>query len=193
MSPPIETFTDAKGDGQRSFERVYDDFFDFVYRNARRLGVPSSAADDVVQEVFVVLHRRLAEYDGRATLQSWVYGILANTVRDYRRTFRRKQRPLVAVATGGDEQLGPASSSSNPEQRAELQQDLALLMRLLDDLPEAQRELIVLADLEQLSVPEICDCIGGNSNTVYSRLRVARDALKARLSRHLLASPGAKP
>jgi RNA polymerase sigma-70 factor (ECF subfamily) len=191
MISVVETLTEARHGGQLSFERVYDEFFDFVYRNARRLGVPPSAADDVVQEVFVVLHRRLAEYDGRATLQSWVYGILANTVRDYRRTFRRKQAPLVA--TERDEQLGPASSSASPEQRTQLKRDLELLMQLLDDLPEAQRELIVLADLEQLNVPEICECIGGNSHTVYSRLRVARENLKAKLARHLLASPRERP
>jgi RNA polymerase sigma-70 factor (ECF subfamily) len=191
MSPLAESFTDRARDGQASFEQVYEEFFDFVYRNARRLGVPPSAADDVVQEVFVVLHRRLPEYDGRATLQSWVYGILANTVRDYRRAFRRKQGPLVAVER--DEQLGPASSRTSPEQRAQLKQDLTLLMQLLNELPEAQRELIVLADLEQLSMPEICDCLGGNSNTVYSRLRVARENLKAKLARHLLASPREKP
>jgi DNA-directed RNA polymerase specialized sigma24 family protein len=66
-------------------------------------------------------------------------------------------------------------------------------MQLLDDLPEAQRELIVLADLEQMSVPEICRCIGGNSHTVYSRLRVARENLKAKLARHLLTAPREKP
>ncbi|HKY35549.1 MAG TPA: RNA polymerase sigma factor [Polyangiaceae bacterium] len=192
MSPLVETSTDRRRDGQPSFERVYEEFFDFVYRNARRLGVPLSSADDVVQEVFVVLHRRLAEYDGRASLHSWVYGILANAVRDYRRTFRRKQLPLVA-AEQHSYQLEPAPSAASPERRAQLSQDLALLGQLLHELPEAQRELIVLADLEQMSVPEICECIGGNSNTVYSRLRVARENLKAKLSRHLRASPREKP
>ncbi|MDF3064900.1 MAG: polymerase sigma factor RpoE [Polyangiaceae bacterium] len=186
MTPLAEIFTEGARDGQLSFEQVYEDFFAFVYRNARRLGVPASAADDVVQEVFVVLYRKLPTYDGRATLQSWVYGILAYTVRDYRRAFRRKQGPLVAVE--GEEQLQPAPSTSSPERRAEHVQDVALLMRLLQELPDAQRELIVLADLEQLSIPEICECVGGNSNTVYSRLRVAREALKAKLARHLLAS-----
>lgn len=190
MPPVAESFTEGSRDGQLTFERVYDEFFDFVYRNARRLGVPPSAADDVVQEVFVVLHRRLSEYDGRATLQSWVYGILANTVRDYKRSFRRKQAPLVAAER--DEQLGPAPSRSSPERHAQFSQELALLTELLDSLPEDQRELIVLADLEQLSVPEICECIGGNSNTVYSRLRVARESLKAKLARHLLAVPKGK-
>jgi RNA polymerase sigma-70 factor, ECF subfamily len=191
MARVVESFTNHAGDGQPTFERVYDEFFDFVYRNARRLGVPPSAADDVVQEVFVVLHRRLGEYDGRAPLQSWVFGILANAVRDYRRSFRRKQAPLVGAEH--DEQLGPASSSASPEQRAQLKQDLALLMQLLDGLPEAQRELIVLADLEQMNVPEICQAIGGNSHTVYSRLRVARENLRANLARHLLAAPREKP
>lgn len=185
MSPGAETITERPSAGQSSFEQVYEEFFDFVYRNARRLGVPPSATDDVVQEVFVVLHRRLQEYDGRASMQSWVYGILANTVRDYRRSFRRKQAPLVAAER--DEELGPASSSANPEQRVARSRDVALLMELLDELPEEQRELIVLADLEQLSVPEICNFIGGNTNTVYSRLRVARESLKAKLSRRMLA------
>jgi RNA polymerase sigma-70 factor (ECF subfamily) len=190
MISVIQTFTEAERGNELAFERVYDELFDFVYRNARRLGVPPSAADDVVQDVFVVLHRRLGEYDGRATLQSWAYGILANAVRDYRRTFRRKQAPLVT--TERDEQLGPASSSASPEQRTQLKRDLELLLQLLDELPEAQRELIVLADLEQMNVPEICQCIGGNSHTVYSRLRVARENLKTKLARHLLASPGEK-
>lgn len=184
----VELLTTSAPAGQASFEQVYEASFDFVYRNARRLGVPESAADDVVQEVFLVLHRRLAEYDGRATLRSWVYGILANTVRQYRRTFRRKQKPLQMIEN--DEELGAASSRASPEQRAQHQQDMALLLSLLEELPEEQRELIVLADLEQLNVPEICACVGGNSNTVYSRLRVAREALRGKLARHLLGAEG---
>ena len=191
MSPVAHALTDDRGVGQLSFDSIYEQFFDFVFRCASRLGIPPSSIDDVVQEVFVVLHRRLHEYDGRAPLQSWVYGVLANTVRDYRRSFRRKQAPLKSAER--DDDLGPAPSTDNPERHAQLKQDLSLLTRLLDELPEEQRELIVLADLEQMSVPEICACIGGNSNTVYSRLRAARENLKAKLHRHLLATPKATP
>ena len=182
----VELLTTTTPAGQASFEQVYEASFDFVYRNARRLGVPQSATDDVVQEVFLVLYRRLAEYDGRASLRSWVYGILANTVRQYRRTFLRKQKPLQPIER--DEDLGPASSRAGPEQRAQHHRDVALLLSLLEELPQEQRELIVLADLEQLSVPEICACIGGNSNTVHSRLRVAREALRGKLARRLLSA-----
>jgi RNA polymerase sigma-70 factor (ECF subfamily) len=182
----VESNANAPAVDLLSFEQVYADSFEFVYRNARRLGVPESAADDVVQEVFLVLHRRLAEYDGRATLRAWVYGILANTVRDYRRSFRRKQSQLVAAES--DDDLGPASSRHGPEQHAERRRDMRLLLALLEELSEEQREVIVLAELEQLSIPEICACIGGNPNTVYSRLRVARETLKAKLTRRLLSA-----
>lgn len=179
----VQSLTTVASTGQLRFEQVYEASFDFVYRNARRLGVPEMAVDDVVQEVFLVLHRRLAEYDGRAPLRSWVYGILANTVRDYRRSFRRKEKPLLAIER--DEDLGPDSKRAGPEQTAQHRQDVELLLSLLDELPEQQRELIVLSELEQLSVPEICACIGGNSNTVHSRLRVAREALRGKLARRL--------
>ena len=97
-------------------------------------------------------------------------------------------RDRHVVGVEHDEDLGPASSRAGPEQRAQQQEDVRLLLRLLDELPDEQRELIVLADLEELKVPEICACIGGNSNTVYSRLRVAREALRGKLSRHLLGA-----
>jgi RNA polymerase sigma-70 factor (ECF subfamily) len=166
------------------FERVYAEHFAFVYRNARRLGVSEGNVDDVVQEVFLVLFRRLHEYDARASLKSWVYGILANTVRGQRRTFRRKQAKLVSA--DDDAPLSRVPASGNPERTAQKQQDTAFLLGLLGELDEAQRELIVLSDLEQLSVPEICACIGGNPNTVATRLRVARQALRGKLERALL-------
>src|SRR5439155_522596 len=65
-------------------------------RNAKRMGVRDSSVDDVVQEVFLVVHRRLAEYDDRLSLRGWIYGILSHVVRSYRRTLRRKELPVVA-------------------------------------------------------------------------------------------------
>ena len=166
------------------FDRLYDETFDFVYRNARRLGVPESAADDVTQEVFLVVHRRLGDFDARATPRSWVYGILANTVRDYRRSFRRKQAPLVSQEA---DELAVVQDPEDPEQGAERKREMRLLLGVLDELSDSERELIVLADLEQMNIPEICACIGGNANTVYSRLRAARARLRAKLSRRLLS------
>ncbi|NOU27189.1 MAG: sigma-70 family RNA polymerase sigma factor [Polyangiaceae bacterium] len=172
------------------FDAVYTEFFGFVFRNARRLGVDASAVDDVVQDVFVVIFRRLPEFDQRgdgAALRSWVYGILANTVREHRRRYRRKDAPLVSTSADSSSAF-PATpaQSPTPEEGAERREDVDLLLSLLAELSEEKRELLVLADLEQMSVPEICACVGGNVNTVYSRLRVARDELRGKLERVLL-------
>jgi RNA polymerase sigma-70 factor (ECF subfamily) len=76
---------------------IYNEYFDFVWRNARRLGVPASAADDVVQEVFIVVQRRLSEFDGRTQIRSWIFGILVRVVGNYRRTFLRKEARCVPL------------------------------------------------------------------------------------------------
>jgi RNA polymerase sigma-70 factor, ECF subfamily len=74
-----------------AFDQVYEAHFAFVFRNGKRLGVPDASVDDVVQEVFMVLSRRLSDYDGRTPLRGWIYGILCNVVREYRRSRRRKE------------------------------------------------------------------------------------------------------
>jgi RNA polymerase sigma-70 factor (ECF subfamily) len=168
------------------FDAVYTEFFPFVFRNARRLGVLPAAVDDVVQDVFLVIFRRLPEFDHRAPLRSWVYGILANTVREHRRSHRRKDAPLVSSSADSSSAFPTTQSPGpTPEEGAVQRQDMDLLLSLMGELDEDQRELIVLADLEQMSVPEICACVGGNVNTVYSRLRVAREALRGKLERVL--------
>ncbi|MGE3634951.1 MAG: RNA polymerase sigma factor, partial [Sandaracinaceae bacterium] len=71
-------------------EEIYDACFDFVWRSARRMGVAEAHADDVVQEVFLVAHRRLADFEGRSSVRTWLFGILLRVVSDHRRTLRRK-------------------------------------------------------------------------------------------------------
>ena len=70
--------------------QIYEAHFDFVWRNARRLGVPEASADDVTQDVFMVVQRRIADFDGRGPIQAWIFGICVRVVRDHRRSFRRK-------------------------------------------------------------------------------------------------------
>ncbi len=72
------------------FEAIYDEHFDFVFRNVRRLGVPDAHVDDAVQEVFLVVHRRLAEFEGRSSVKTWIFGVLARVAADHRRSIRRK-------------------------------------------------------------------------------------------------------
>src|ERR1700683_1529789 len=73
-----------------SFDQVYEEHFDFVWRSAKRLGVHDGAVDDVVQETFLVVQRRLPEFEGRSSPNTWVFGIVLRVARDHRRKVRRK-------------------------------------------------------------------------------------------------------
>ena len=156
------------------FDEVYERHFDFVWRNARRLGVPDAQVDDAVQEVFLVVHRRLGEFEGRSSLRTWIFGILVRVAADHRRALRRKsphtrsRDAAVQADTTADE------AAQDPHDRMVRREGVRLLHRLLDELDDDKRAALVLAELEQMSVPEIAASLGANVNTVYARLRAAR-------------------
>lgn len=160
------------------FEVVYDEWFDFVWRSARRLGVAESSVDDVVQEVFLVVHRRLPDFEGRSSVKTWLFAIVLRVVSDYRRTLRRKG----GLSELPDEPIDDRSAS--PAAEAERAQAVRLLHQLLDELDDDKRTVFVLAELEQMSAPEISEIVGCPLNTVYSRLRAAREAFERALSRY---------
>lgn len=150
-----------------SFDEIYDQYFDFVWANLRRLGIPASHLDDAVQELFIVVHRRLGEFAGRSSLKTWLAGIAWRIASEYRRHESRKgggePLPDTLVAPGRD----PLGAAVHAEA-------LRHLDALLDELDEDKRVVFVLAELEQMSVPEIAQALDVNLNTVYSRLRAAR-------------------
>jgi len=156
---------------------VYETHFDFVWRSARRLGVASLYVDDVVQEVFLVVHRRLGEFEGRSSLKTWLFGITRRIVRDQRRSARRK--PSEPLGTFEPPDLGPAA-----DVRMTQEEETRLLHALLDELDEDKREVFVLAELEQMSGPEIAEALDVNLNTVYARLRAARAAFEQAATRY---------
>jgi RNA polymerase sigma-70 factor, ECF subfamily len=157
--------------------QIYDAHFDFVWRNARRLGVEESSADDVTQDVFMIVHRRIAHYDGRASMRAWIFGILIRVVRDHRRSFRRKGARNVPfeLATGHDANVAPVPTPVEEAERAERARQLERLLRELDD---EKRTLLILSELEEWTLREIAELYGSNTNTIYSRLRAAKRALE---------------
>jgi RNA polymerase sigma-70 factor, ECF subfamily len=159
------------------FREIYDQYFDFVWRIARRLGVDDRALDDAVQDVFLVVYRRLAEFEGRSSLKSWIFGIARRVARDHRRRVERKERGAVTL----DELADPRAE--DPREGAARVEAAAILHRFLDQLDDDKREVFVLAELEQMTVPEIADATGANVNTVYSRLRAGRLAFEQAVAR----------
>ena len=157
---------------------VFEQHLDFVWRSARRLGVSSAHLDDVVQEVFVIVHRRAADFEGRSALRTWLFGITRRVVRDHFRGQRRTPAELVA------EPLGADPNAHDAEHLLGARQAQALLHALLATLDADKREVFVLAELEQLSMPEIAAALDLNLNTAYARLRAARAAFELALRRH---------
>jgi len=151
------------------FERVYAEQFSFVWRSLLRLGVSQSAIDDAVQDVFIVALRRASDYSGRSSYRTWLFGIAANIARDYRRKWQRAAQHQVL-----DEQL-PALEA-NPHERLDQRRALRLVESFLDTLDADRREVFVLIELEQLPAPEASSVLAVKLNTVYSRLRSAREA-----------------
>jgi RNA polymerase sigma-70 factor, ECF subfamily len=169
-----------------TFEEVYDDNVDFVWRVVARLGVRPAAVEDVVQEVFVVVHRKLGEFQGMSSVRTWLFQIARGAVYNHRRTVRRKETPTTPSDTDEsfDVERVPARGESSPEMAAARAQAVRLLHAILSDMDDQKREVFVLAELEQLPAPEIAEAIGVNVNTVYSRLRLAREAFNQALVRH---------
>lgn len=162
------------------FETIYQQYFRFVWSSVRRLGVEEAATDDVVQEVFIVIHSKLCTLNKPESLRSWIYGIVRRTASAHRRT--RQAKGGVFTSSASDASSLP-SRDPNPLDRTEQSSQVGLLFRLLDGLSEAKREVFILAELEEMTAPEISEALEVPLNTVYSRLRHAREEFEAALAR----------
>jgi RNA polymerase sigma-70 factor (ECF subfamily) len=163
-----------------SFEALYREYFDFVWSSAARFGVESSAMDDLVQEVFIVIHAKRHTLENPGALRSWIYGIVRRTASNHRRA--RQTRSNASKELGIQaEARGPEPTPLDEVQR---RSDLQLLRILLDELDAAKREVFALVELEELSVPQVAELLRIPLNTAYSRLRLARQAFDAGLARH---------
>jgi RNA polymerase sigma-70 factor (ECF subfamily) len=178
VAPKAATFF-APERARSEFEAVYREHFRFVWRSVRRLGVLGSSVDDVVQEVFLVVHRRMDDFEGRSSTKTWLYGIMRRVIADHRRTQRRKP----AWSEGAPGQLDRVHDTRlPPDASAEQAEQVRLLYRLLDALDDDKREVFILAELEGMTMAEIAEALEVNPNTVSSRLRAARERFQAALA-----------
>jgi len=161
-----------------SFTDVYEEHFRFVWRSMRRLGVPESDVADAVQDVFLVVHRRLGEFEGRSKVTTWLYGICYRVARDRRRLahVRRRSDDDTDIDERPDERADVAAA-------AERRQGLELLETILDEMPIEQRAVFTLFELDALGGDAIAEMLEIPLGTVYSRLRIAREQFRRSLSR----------
>ena len=157
---------------------IYEAHFRYVWRCLRSLGVRDAQLDDALQDVFVVVQKRLPEFDGGAKVSTWLYAIALRIARKYRERLRREPASLDDARDSQPELI-----AASGEGRALHSERLALARRVLETLSDEQREVFVLARVEQMSAPEIAEVVGIPLNTVYSRLRAARLAFEAGIAR----------
>lgn len=167
----------APGAAASSLEAVYRVHADFVWRSALRFGVPSSAAEDVVHEVFLVVGRRLPEFVAGSSMRAWLYGITRGVCANRRRSHDRRERRHAEL------QLVEPDRPATPEELARRSQAVSLVQAFLETLDDRQRQVFALADLEGLTGPEMAEALGEPLNTIYSRLRLARRKFKAYVAR----------
>ncbi len=151
-----------------SFDAVYATHVAFVWRVLRTFGVGEAQIEDAVQDVFVVVHRRLRDFEGRAAITTWLFAIARRVAGAYRR--KKSTEPLDEIAEPVDSTDTFAALS-----RA---QAAATVMAILETMDEDKRMVFALVELEQVSVPEVARMLDLNLNTAYSRLRLARVAFE---------------
>jgi RNA polymerase sigma-70 factor (ECF subfamily) len=150
---------------------LYETHFDFVWRSLRRLGVPNADVADAIQEVFLTVHRKLGEFEGRCKVSTWLFQIAYGVAR----TRRRKAHVRREVLDGTEfDELAEASGS--PEDALSHQRDIELLDRVLDSMSLEQRAVFMLFEIEELSCEQIAQLLEIPLGTVYSRLRLGRTA-----------------
>jgi RNA polymerase sigma-70 factor, ECF subfamily len=160
--------TEARPNGR--LHQIYEDYFDFTWRSLKRLGVPDASLDDATQEVFMIVYRRLPEFEGRAKLSTWIFRTAMNVALHARRSQARSRLEFPPDLPES------VSHDGSPEERLAQADEASLVRSLLDKLDFDQRAVLILAEFEEQSPLEIAETLGIPRNTVYSRLRAARIA-----------------
>lgn len=146
---------------------IYEEYFFFVWRALSRFGVAPSRLEDAVHDVFLVVHRRLPEFEHRSTVKTWLYGIAMRVAKVHREQERRGARQACAEPPTSAVEHDPHEALARAQARA-------LVQGVLDEMDFDRRAVFVLVELEQATVPQIAETLGLPLNTVYSRLRLAR-------------------
>ncbi len=150
------------------FRTLYEEHFAYVYHYLRRMGVPTRHIEDVAQDVFVVVYRKLKDYDPARPMRPWLAGIAYRVALDHR---RKASNAREIPAEDVSERQGPRPTDPRAHEAR------ALLMRALDTIPLERRVVVILHELDEHPVADIAHALELPLHTVYSRLRKARTEL----------------
>jgi RNA polymerase sigma-70 factor, ECF subfamily len=161
------------------FDAVFAEHSAFVWRVLARYGVAERHLEDACQDVFVVVFKSLPGFEGRSALKTWIYGICRRVAANQReRAATRRELPFAEI-----EALPEPAGEGDAFDAFVRKQSLELLEALITRLPEEQREVFVLYEIEELSMREVAEALECSQNTAFSRLYAARRELDAALKR----------
>jgi RNA polymerase sigma-70 factor (ECF subfamily) len=152
-----------------SVEQVHEQHADFVWRSLQRLGVRDSDLEDALQDVFLVVHRKLDTFDGSARLTTWLYGIALRVAAAHRRRAHIRREEMTP-----DLESTQSAGADDPEAALLERESRRRLESVLDSMSLEKRAVFVMFEIEGLTAVEIAEIVGVPVGTVHSRLYAAR-------------------
>jgi RNA polymerase sigma-70 factor (ECF subfamily) len=155
---------------------IFDEHFDYVWATLRRLGVREADREDLVHEVFLKIHKRLADYDDSRPLRPWLFGFAYRVAADHHRLARHR---VEVLGTPGE----AVADNVPADQRVAALEERELLLEALHTIDLDRRAVLVMHDVDDVPVPQIAEMLDIPLNTAYSRLRLAREQLASAVTR----------
>ncbi len=167
--------------------QIYEECFGYVWTCLKRLGVWERDLEDAAHDVFLVVHRRLADYDPSRPIKPWLAGISARVASEFRRRAQHR-REVVSEDVHMESASVHQSHVPSAETALDDKRRRDLVQRALEQLAFDRRTVLVLHDIEGHAMPEVAAALDVNINTLYARLRSARQDFAAAV--RALSSPG---
>lgn len=161
------------------FDSVYTRHFAFACRSLRLLGVEPNSLEDMAQDVFAIVSRRLPSFERNASVKTWIFAIVQRVAANHRRSRRRKPEEALALLSEA-----AASTQATPDAQWEAERAARVIQAFAAGLDDGRRALLVLGLLERVPAREIAESLGVPLFTVYSRVRSVRESLEAFLREH---------
>lgn len=163
---------------------VFREYYHEIRRGLGRLGVPNTQLDDATQDTFLVVHRKWGEFQNRSSVRTWLWAIARRVASEYRRKHTTLQDKLQELA------YHPLELPITPERLAQKEEASRIVIHVLNELKEREREIMVLVGLEGFSVAESASLLGVPPTTAYSRYDAARLRFQQILKRLVLDTDG---
>ena len=155
---------------------LFREHVSYVVHTLRRLGVREADLEDVAHDVFLVVHRKLGDYDPARPIKPWLFGIAMRVALGYRRRAGHQREVLV-------DEVHDAGEGARADATLEQERRRRMVHAALEAIQDQRKQVFILHDLDGVAMPDIAAALGIPLNTGYSRLRLARQEFRAALER----------